>query len=410
MDHGSTIIAETPFPSAQATQCPYPLYSALRQGAPVHRIESGEYVISRYADISFVLKNSEIFSSRHCMFDDGWMRKASLQDLDDQSRPWGIVTSDGDVHRVKRMLAMEIFKPAKLRARIPQIEAYIDDLIDSVIERGECEFVSEIAKLLPAKVIMNMLGLPPSDLKRALEWAHYEGFGTRFASPKNQAAARDSVLDMSVYLKEIILKRVDDPGDDDLSQHILRHKEHYGRLDVPNLIAEGMNLFNGGIMTTAHLLASMMMLFLENPEQQAKARASQDNLKNAVEEALRMESPSQFSLRLVRQDTVVGGEPIARGSLVLVIWASGNRDPEVFEDPDTFNVERRNSRDHLAMGGGPHVCAGAPLGRLEALIAFEHIFARMKNIRFAAGKNDFANLDTVLFRGPQRLYIEFDKA
>jgi cytochrome P450 len=403
------LLTGTPFPSAETTQCPYPYYEALREAGPVYQLPTGEYVVSRHEDIFNVTRHPEIFSSRHSVFEDGWMRAATLDDLDSADYPWGIVTSDAPIHTTKRKIAFEMFKPGRLRDREGMVNAYADELIDGFIERGECEFVSEFADLLPAKVILTLFGLPLDYLDRALEWGRYEGFGTRFASPAHQEAARNSIVDLGSFLRDRILERVDNPGDDDLSLHVQRHIAHHGKLDVPNLISEASNLFIGGIITTTHLLSSMMMLFIQHPEQQAKARESRSNLKKAVEETLRVESPVQLGPRLVVEDTEIGGVPIPAGSIVFVVWGSANRDSCVFESPEAFDIERPNVKDHMAFGNGPHFCMGAPLGRMEAMVAFDRLFGRLENIRFAEGKNDFANHHTVIFRGPQRLFVEFDR-
>jgi cytochrome P450 len=258
-------------------------------------------------------------------------------------------------------------------------------------------------------VILTLFGLPLEYLDRALTWGRYEGFGTRFASPELQQNARDGIVDLGLFIRDRILERAENPGDDDLSVHVQRHMEHRGKLDLPNLIAETSNLFIGGIITTTHLLSSMMKLFIDNPEQQAKARSNPSLLKKSVEESLRIESPVQLGPRLVLEDTEVGGVQIPAGSIVLVVWGSANRDESIFECPAQFDIERPNSKDHMAFGNGPHFCMGAPLGRMEAMIAFERIFARMENLRFAEGKNDFKNHWAVIFRGPQELHIEFDK-
>ncbi len=409
-DDMATTLAETPFPSAEATSCPYAYYQALREQGPVYQLPTGEYVVSRHADIFQVTRHPELFSSRHSVFEDGWMRAATLDDLKSEDYPWGIVTSDPPVHTLKRKIAFEMFKPGRLREREEMVYSYVDGLIDGFIDRGECEFVSEFADLLPAKVILTLFGLPLDYLDRALEWGRYEGFGTRFASTANQEAARNSITDLGLFLRDRILERVDNPGDDDLSIHVQRHMEQYGKLDVPNLISEASNLFIGGIITTTHLLSSMMMLFLQNPEQMAKAQESQSKLKKAIEESLRIESPVQMGPRLVREDTEIGGVPVPAGAIVLVVWGSANRDAAVFDSAESFDIERSNVKDHMAFGNGAHFCMGAPLARLESMVAFERIFTRMTNIRFAEGKNDFANHHAVIFRGPQRLFIEFDRA
>ena len=397
------------FPSAEVTKCPYPVYHALREAGPVYQLPTGEYVVSHHADIAELTRHPEIFSSHHSVSPDGWQKAATLADHENPEQVWAIVSSDPPDHAVKRKMAFEMFKPGRLREREPMVREFTDELIDRFIDRGECEFVGEFADLLPASVILTLFGLPLDHLQRALAWGRYEGFGTRFASQEHQAAARDGIMDLGGFLRDRILERVDEPGDDDLSLLVQRHVQTHGELRLGELIAEASNLFIGGIITTTHLLSSMMMLFIQHPDQQAKAAQSTSALKRAVEEALRIESPVQMGPRLVVQDTELGGVPIPAGSIVLVLWGSANRDECVFADPDTFDVERQNVKNHMAFGNGPHFCLGAPLGRMEAVTAFERIFARMENLRFAEGRNDFANHEAVIFRGPQKLYIEFDR-
>ncbi len=403
------LLQDKRFPSAAVTQCPFPVYSAFRRESPAYRLPSGEFVVSRHADIIEITRQPEIFSNHHSVSEDGWMRAGTLADHENPDYPWAIVSSDPPRHTVKRKLAFEMFKPGRLRGREPMVREFADELIDRFIDRGHCEFSTEFASLLPASVILTLFGLPLEHLDRALTWGRYEGFGTRFATEEHQAAARDGMLDLGGFLRDEIQKRLDEPTDDDLSLLVQRHIDAGGgELNMGELIADGANLFIGGIITTTHLLSSMMMLFIQHPDQQAKARESTSNLKRSVEESLRIESPVQMGPRLVLQDTELGGVPIPAGSILLILWGSGNRDESVFSDPETFDIERANVKNHVAFGNGHHFCMGAPLGRMEAQIAFERIFERMTNLRFAEG-NDFRNQDAVIFRGPDKLYIEFDK-
>ena len=401
------LLAATPFPSVEATRCPYPLYAALHRDARVHRLGSGEYVIAGHEEISYLVRHPEIFSSRHTVSEDGWMRAATLDDLE-RDIPWAIVSSDPPDHAPKRKLAFEMFKPGRLRARQESIRAHVDTLLDRFIGDGRCEFVSQFAELLPARVIMDLFGLPFDDLERVLAWGRYEGFGTRFASPERQAAARDGIMDLGAFLRELILERIQKPSADELSGLVARHCEHHGELRLPNLIAEASNLFIGGIITTTHLLSSMMMLLIRHPDQQVIARQGRTELRRAVEETLRYESPIQMGPRLVLCDVELGGAQIPRGATVLVVWGAANRDATVFDCPGEFRVDRARVKEHLAFGGGPHFCLGAPLARLEALTAFEQIFARMQNLRFAPAAGEPDNRPAVIFRGPAALEIEFD--
>jgi cytochrome P450 len=407
--HADENVHDVPFPSAEAMQCPYPLYNALRETEPLYQLSTGEYVISRHEDAQHVTRHPEIFSSHASVFEDGWMRAATLDDHRNPDYPWGIVTSDTPDHPVKRKVAFEMFKPGRLRTREPMVRDYADGLIDTFIDRGECEFVSEFACRLPAKVILTLFGLPLEFLDRAMAWGRYEGNGTRYASPERRAHARDGILDLGAFLRERILERVENPTEDDLSLHVQRHMAQHGELDIANMVSEASNLFIGGIITTTHLLSSMMMLFIRHPEQQEIARRDSGTLKRAIEEVLRVESPVQIIPRLVVQDTEMHGVSMPAGSSVLVLLGSANRDTCAFADPDAFEVQRDNVKNHLAFGNGPHFCMGAPLARMEAVVAFEQIFSRLPNLRFAEG-NTFANDHTVIFRGPERLLIEFDHA
>jgi cytochrome P450 len=401
------LIAETAFPSAAVTQCPYPHYEAFLE-APVYQLPTGEFVVSRHDDVFHVTRHPEIFSSHISVFEDGWSRTATLEDHANREYPWGIVSSDAPEHTWKRKLAFEMFKPGRLRGRESVIEGFVDELIDGFIDRGECAFVEEFCDPLPGKIILTLFGLPLEHLERALTWSRYEGFGTRYAAMPLQQAARDGIVDLGGFVRDEITKRADNPGDDDMSLHVQRHIEARGKLDMPNLIAEVSNLFIGGIITTTHLLGTMMKLFIENPDQQETARAGRSQLKRAIEESLRIESPVQIGGRLVVQDTEIGEVKIPAGSLVLVCWGAANRDESVFECPEKFDVERPNANNHMGFGNGPHFCMGAPLARLEAMIAFERIFARMGNIQFAEGSKS-ENHWAVIFRGPSKLDITFDK-
>jgi cytochrome P450 len=404
----TTGLDEVPFPSAEATSCPFPLYEQLRERDPVHQLPTGEFVVTRHDLIVEAARNPEVFSSRHSVQAPDGMRIATAEDRRDPDRVWPIVGSDGDQHTTKRRLAFEMFKPVRLREQEGMVRGHADDLIDGFIDDGHCEFVHQFADQLPARVILTLFGLPLDGVDRARTWGRYEGMGTRFAAPERRKAANDAISDLGAYLAELVRDRVDSPGDDELSRHVQRHMEHHGKLEFPALVAEASNLFIGGIITTTHLISSLMMLFLRNPEQQQAARSDPGALKSAIEETLRLESPVQWSPRVTVEDTELGGVAIPKDSIVLLAWAAGNRDDCVFADPDRFDAGRENVKEHLGFGNGSHFCLGAPLGRMEARVAFEQIFARMANIRFGPSGDEAHNLESVMFRGPERLEVEFD--
>jgi cytochrome P450 len=401
------LIAETPFPSAQTMQAPYDFYRVLRAGPPV-RLSTGEYAVARRDDIIEITRRPEVFSNHHSVFDDGWMRAATLEDHRNPDYAWGLTVADQPTHTWKRRLAFEIFKPGPLRRQEPVVQKIVDDLIDRFAARGECEFVSEFTLPLTASVILTLFGLPLDHLERAMAWSRYEGFGTRWAAPENQQAARDAIVDCGAFIRERVEERVDDPGDDEISRYLQLYVDERGGLDLANMVPDATSLFIGGIITTNHLISSLMMLFLRNPDQLEKARADRQALRMAIEEGLRVESPVQMIPRLAVEDAEVGGVMIPAGSIVLLLYGAANRDETAFEAADVFDVDRENARQHVAFGNGIHFCIGAPLARLEATVTFERLFGRLGTVRAAEGKNDFANDWTAIFRGPRELHIEFD--
>jgi cytochrome P450 len=403
------LIAETQFPAAATMQCPYPYYTALRS-LPPKRLLGGDYAVSRRADILEVTRQPDVFSNHHSAYDDGWMRAATLGDHANPEYAWGLAVSDPPDHTWKRRLAFEMFKPGPLRRQEPMVRGIVDDLIDQFVDRGECEFVAEFANRLTASVILTLFGLPLDHLDRAMSWARYEGFGTRWAAPENQRAARAAIVDVGAFVREHVAERIDAPGNDELSLYVQRYVESRGALDLPNLVADATTLFIGGVITTAHLISSMMVLFLRHPEQLVKAQASRRALKLAVEESLRFESPTQILPRLAVQDGEVGGVAIPAGSIVLLLYGAANRDETVFEAPEMFDIDRANVREHLAFGDRIHFCVGAPRARLEAMVAFERIFARLTNIRLADENADVRNDWTAIFRGPGEVRIRFESS
>lgn len=404
----TAILARTTFPSADINQCPFAYYEALRDEAPIYRLpHRDEYVVSSHEDVYYITRHPELFSNKHSVIErSGWVRAATPADRE-RDYPCGIVNSDPPAHTWKRRLAFEMFKPARLRKQEPMIRAHVAAQIDRFIDRGEVEFVEEFAAPLPGRVILSLFGLSQDHLAKTLEWSAYDGMGSRFNSPEHQAAAAASILSVSNFMRELVLSRLDSPGDDDLSLHIQRHIEHEGKLDLDSLVAETAQLFLGGTQTTKHLMTSLMMLLIQNPGQMELARADGSLLKAAIEEALRLESPVQFSLRLCVKDTEIRGVRIPAGAQLLLLWGSANRDSAVFIHPDRYDVMRNNVREHMAFGNGIHFCVGASLGRLETQIAFEELFRRMSSIRFLPGRNTFSVAPSVAFRAPEHLFLQF---
>ncbi len=397
------------YPSDGVIECPYPFYDALRSEAPVHRLPSGDVMISRWEDIVHVVRTPEIFSSlvgpsnEHVL---GGPRVGG-----DDSGPWPLSFCDDPEHKSNRQLNMFMVSRERLRMYEPVIRTLVDDLIDGFIGRGEAEFRTEFAERLPRRGSMEILGMPREDEPRFAEWFGGQGpRGTRLASPEEQERETQNKRNLAEYMKTFIVERAERPADDYLSALAAAQIERDGALDVPYLVTEAVGLFGAAVGTTMHFLSNSMLLLLQHPAELDALRDDPTRMRAFLEEALRAESPVQWSSRVAAVDTELHGVSIPAGSNILLVWGSGNRDPQRFEEPERFWVGRPAVAKHqLAFGYGMHMCIGAPLARLEAQIAFERLLARLRNLRLAEGA-------TITYqrrfnqRAPEAVPMRFDPA
>ena len=395
------------YPSLELAEHPYPFYELLRAESPVYKVPGrDEYLVARHVDVLHVLKHPDVFSN--ALARQG--RKHSSGSHEERGEDASTIASDPPEHKAKRALCFRGFTPGRLRDYEPRIEAIVDDLIDEFVERGEVEFVSEFANPLPILVFCALFfGDAREDYDRFRRWALLEGSGIRYLPAERQDAARKRGEGMKEYLAAAILDRHETPRDDVLSEVILAQVERDGELRLDYLRAEAGLLLAGGFVTTAHMIASAMLLMLRHPEQMQLVRADHSRIKRMLEEALRVESPVQWQPRVTKVDTELAGVDIPAGSLVLVLLASANRDESTFEEAADFDIARPNTSAHVAFGYGAHFCLGAPLGRLEGRIAFERLLTRLDAIR-AVDEHEVTSLESTLFRGPKALRLQFEQA
>ena len=401
--------AQIVYPSAEVSPYPYEHFAALRHDAPVHRVPGrNEYLVSRHEDIVAVMRQPDLFSNLVFLTEGGNVRAATLADVNPR-RVGPIFSSDPPAHTLKRRLAFEYFKPARLPSYAPLITECVDGMIDRFIERGTVEFVSEFAMLLPIKAILGILDFPEDALARALVWSTYDGHGNRYQEAERRSSLEDGIRDQVDYVRRIVERRHARPGTDVVSCFVRdRVEANGGALDLPNVTAEVVNMINGGMHTTGFMVGSAMQMLLEHPVELARVAAQRELIPRLFEEALRLEAPLQWTGRLVLEDAEVGGVAVPAGSLLLLLLASANRDDEVFECPAELRLDRPNVKAHLAFGTHIHSCLGAPLARLEGQIAFERLFDRLENIRYAPGAGAPAPVESFNFRGPSELQLAFD--
>jgi cytochrome P450 len=418
------------FPSPELQECPFPFYEALREQAPVHQIPGRhEYLVSRWEDITYIAEHPELFSSivpsgatagsqtagegqdAFSYFADGNAAVGAAGADDDFGySPVSMAICDPPDNKMKRAVGLKLIGRERLREYEPFIRRYTEELIDSFIDRGEVEFVGEFSYWLPIKVIADVLGLPQDDLV-LLKWlGDRAGQGTRFMTGEELEEENRASRALVEYLRTHILDRHENPRDDGLGQLVSGQVARDGRLNLPYLMSEAGVLLFAGNTTTAHMLSSAMMLLLQNSDQLEKVQSDRSLIRPLVEETLRVESPVQWTQRTTTQNVEIAGVEVPPGATLLVLWASGNRDPQKWEDPERFWLERPSiAKHHLAFGRGAHLCLGAPLARLEGDIAFNALFDRMTNFRLAPGKNDFTHVTVPHNRAPKVVHMQFDR-
>lgn len=381
--------------SQQFLRDPYPHYRELRERSPVHFNEGrGNWVLTRYSDIATVLRDHERFSAER-----GGPARYSTGDM-----PRSMLGSDPPHHTRLRTLVNKAFTARTVERLRPRIQGLVDGLIDGVSGRGEMEVIADFAYPLPITVIAEMLGVPVSDRdffkeassKIAVALGPIEDMqvGMRALEGRNALVA---------YFNELIPKRQGDPHDDLISA-LLAAEEAGDVLNHGELIAMLILLLVAGHETTVNLIGNGLLALLRNPDQLERLRDDTRIERSAIEELLRYDSPVQFTGRIAVDDFELDGKRIKAGSGVQTILASANRDPAVFDDPDTLDLGR-DPCPHLSFSAGIHFCLGAQLARLEGQIALSTIVRRLPNMKLAT--DDLVWRPAPILRGLEGFSVTF---
>jgi cytochrome P450 len=394
------------WPSMELVECPFPYYERLRRDAPVMKYPGrDQYLLSRWEDIIHVAEDPETFVQ-----DDVLLPEDAFV-TDDPLTPVSMAITNPPEHRRKRSLGLDFVSTARLTSYEPMIAAIADDLIDRVIDRGRMEFYQEFANQLPVRLVADVLGLPKEDNEMFVKW--YEGSAPAAAAflPEEERLEQErGRAEALAYMTAAVEDRYHNPRDDFLSEFIQLQVKRDGRPALGYLTQEADLLLFAGNVTTTHMMSSMMLLMCKHPDQYRMLVNDRSLVRNLVEETLRIEAPVQWLQRRVAADVRIGGVDIPKNSMVVMIWASGNRDELKWgENAGEFRIDRPAVAKHnLAFGRGNHRCLGAPLARLEGRIAFERILARMNKIRLLPGHENPPHLPNILFRAPSEVHIEFE--
>jgi cytochrome P450 family 142 subfamily A polypeptide 1 len=293
-----------------------------------------------------------------------------------------MISMDNPLHQRRRSLVYHGFTPKRVAEHEQRIRAICNEIVDRVCEQGECDFVWDIAAPLPLLLIADMLGFPPESYDDLLKWSDDMMRGTTVGDEAAMELAHMAGFAFREFQLGVIADRRSKPPQDDLVS-ILCYAEVDGeKLDDESIIQESLLILIGGDETTRHVITDGMITLLDHPDQKELLASKPELMDNAVEELLRWVTPIKNMARTVMREHELRGQTLHEGDQVMLMYPAANRDPEVFEDPDTFDVKRK-SNQHLAFGFGPHFCLGASLARIELKTMFTELLQRLPDLQLA---------------------------
>ncbi|MBH77381.1 MAG: cytochrome P450 [Dehalococcoidia bacterium] len=408
----------------QTLECPYPFYEALHEEAPVHLIpEMGIAVVSTFELLSEVVHDPKTYSSGLATgpvdlpgaFDED--EDPELTELRKKAARSGVPTllaADPPFHARYRSLVNKALSARRVAGMENYVREIVTDLIDGFINNGKVDFTKEFADELPMSVVADQIGVPRSGLKEFKKRADLAIGGIeRQVTPEEERNVLQAKLEFQEWLLERAEERRENPKDDiltTLATAELETDDEPRPLNDDEILSIIEQLQVAGKETTAHLIGSAMLLFIQNPDQLTKVQRDPSLIGNMIEEALRTETPVRALFRTTTREVTLGGVPLPKGTVLMLIYAAANRDECEFANAGDFEVERENARSHLAFSAGPHYCVGAALARLEIRVAFEEVLKRMKHFRLDPDYPEPKRQTSYILRGLEELHIQFEKA
>ena len=361
---------------------PFPMYRALRDHDPVHRVEANGqtgsfWFLSRFEDVFTAVRDTDTFSSAHGLTVDPDAPGTQMGD----ATP--IVFMDPPDHTTMRRLVSAGFTPRQVTELEDEIRAFVVEHLERLRMAGSGDIISGLFKPLPSFVVAHYLGVPPEDRTRFDGWTEQ----IVAAAAQGNIGATEGIADLLAYFSELIERRRTDPGDDMVS-----HLVQLGEDDVSLLWVLGFafTMVTGGNDTATGLLGGSAVLLTEHRDERRRLLEDPGLLPGAVEEFLRLTSPVQGLARTATRDVDVGGTVIPAGDKVLLGYGAANRDEREFgPTAEALDVGRDIAR-HLTFGYGAHHCLGASAARLQARITLEELLTRCPDFTVDAAAGEYA--------------------
>jgi len=381
-------------PLDTATGIPWAGYAQLRREAPVSRAPGGAVFLALQADVLAATKAVDVF-------------RANFREPGIVVPPEEMLISE--IPEPRHGQIRRIVNSAIAAHRIGRVEPFVREftaeLVDRMIARGRCELVHDLVMPIPTSVIAHLLGAPPEDFEKWGEWSDEVVQGDY---PRLNRTARGEGLagghpEFAAYIDGMIAAhRAADPPPDDFITRLLATEVDGIRLNDVELRTLLAFLLVSGNETTRHLLSNLLHTFATRPDLLSALQADPSLVHNAVEESLRVDPPVMLLMRECIQDTTVRGMPIRKGEQVAFGIASSNRDENHYDAPDEFRLDRSQPKGHVAFGGGPHVCPGASLARLEGRVLLDVLVEKVDRVELDVGYR-WSKVPVFWANGPQEL-------
>ncbi len=403
---------------------PYSYFEAVRAHGPIYKNPDRDYlVVTGFKETVEILNNHQDFSAIIGVA--GAAAPLPFEPQGSDITPQveehrleflagdSLVNLDDLPHTHARSLLTSLFTPSRLKANEEFIAAYSDQMIRKVVAKGETEMIKDIATPFVTMVIADLLGVPEGDRQLFMDVIEAAPPpGSLDESQNNFDDPNHPMVVMGTYFYGYVTDRRENPRDDILSELSNAKYPDGTTPDAVDIVQTATFLFGAGQDTSAKLLGNCLRLAVEVPGLQDKIRQDRSLIPQFVEEVLRLEGSTKQTARLARRDTKIGDLPVPAGTKILLALSAANRDPERWEEPQALILDRPRIKEHVAFGRGKHVCAGAPLARVEVRILLEKLFEYTSNIDFDAekhgppGNRNFHYEPSFIIRGLESLYLK----
>ncbi|MEL6235628.1 MAG: cytochrome P450 [Pseudomonadota bacterium] len=361
---------------------PWPHYAWLREEAPCHPQPDGSVILSRYADLDAVYRDTGRFiSDKKAVFAPKYGAGSPLYTHHTTS----LVFNDPPLHSRVRAIMVGAMSPRALASMEPGLIALVDRLLDGLEGEAAPDLIEGFAAVIPIEVIGNLFAIPHAERAPLRDWSlAILGALEPTLTPAQMEWGNRSVTEFRAYLADLVAQRRAAPGDPETDVLTRLMQSDQGALTAEELYQNCIFILNAGHETTTNLIGNALALLEAWPDQRARLLAEPGLIATAVDEVLRMESPNQLGNRLSVEAVTFHGVEVPPGTDIHLVIGAANRDPARFPDPDRLDIARRPNK-HLAFAGGAHTCVGLSLARMEGRIALSRFLARFPAYRLLPG-------------------------